>query len=118
MNIFFVHMLMQKFSILKRSIKFWFQRLFRGWDDRETWNLSTSLSVLILPRLKRFKEITIGYPSEFSSMQEWHQNLDFMIEAFEFYASEDHFLCEDVNKIKKAQEGIELFASYYSYLWW
>lgn len=103
---------------LPRNILFFFQRLIRGWDDSETWSLDYSLAKLILPRLKRFREVTICTPVCFDTEKEWKETLDKMIWSFEFLASEDRWSELDGNKFDKAQEGLNLFAEHYMYLWW
>ena len=99
----------------KRDVKFFFQRMTRGWDDSETWNLDTRLAEHILPRLKRFREVTIGCPADIS-WEEWTAALDKMIAAFEWHAADVNE--RDENFYTEAQKGIELFAKYYGYLWW
>ncbi len=101
----------------KRSIRFFFQRLTRGWDDSETWSIDYSVSKLIAPRLKRFKELTCGVPYG-TSETEWHEQLDKMIAAFEFLGSEERWECMDKNKWNEVQEGIDLFSKHYINLWW
>lgn len=105
-----------KDSTDKRARKFFWQRLTRGWDDSETWSLDHSLAKLILPRLKRFKQITIGIPGDMKE-REWNDILDKMIASFEFAASEERWKAtpEDYDKHK---EGLQLFAEYYWALWW
>lgn len=109
-----------KLNISKRDIKFWWQRVVHDFDDSETWSLDVSLAKLILPRLKRFKEITIGIPAD-KNEGEWNNDLDKMIAAFEWYASEKCFDWGDpqLNKNREmADEGIKLFAENYNKLWW
>ena len=48
------------------EIKYFFQRVFRGWDDRETWDLEYEFLKWILPRLKRLKKISIAYPPHYT----------------------------------------------------
>lgn len=96
-----------KFYFIKRSVKYFFQRLFRGWDDSETWNLDQSLSRLILPRLKRYRELYCKSTAE---------TVDKMIYSFEYLASEK---CYEYNpeEDEKVQEGLNLFAEHYRSLW-
>ena len=95
------------------------QRLTRGWDDSETWSLDDSIAKLILPRLRRFKDVSIAYPVELTPEQ-WNSYLDEMIFAFEWFSSEERWEngpdCHE--KYEKAQKGIDLFAIYYSDLRW
>lgn len=101
----------------KRSIRFLYQRLTRGWDDSDTWSLDQPLAKLILPRLRRFNEIRGGHPSSLTE-EEWNTILNKMIAAFEWYASEDRYGADEFENIKKHQEGIDLFAEWYAGLWW
>ncbi len=100
----------------KRDIRFWWQRRTRGWDDGDTFSLDHSLAKVILPRLKRFKEVTIAHPSDMSE-KEWEEKLDKMIAAFEFAGSEERWMAKP-EEYTKHQEGINLFAEYYWALWW
>ena len=100
----------------KRDIRFWWQRRTRGWDDGDTFSLDHSLAKVILPRLKRFKEVTIAHPSDMSET-EWEEKLDKMIAAFEFAAGEERWMAKP-EEYEKHQEGIDLFAEYYWALWW
>jgi hypothetical protein len=99
-----------------RAVKHWWQRRQRGWDDSDTWSLDHSVAKLILPRLKRFREVTIGYPGQMSE-QEWDAILLKMIAAFEFAASEERWSASHT-EYQKHQEGINLFAEYFWHLWW
>jgi len=100
-----------------RSIKFLWQRVSRGWDDSETWNLDARLSEHIVPRLQRFKELTQGYPCEMT-YQEWMDILDKMIFAHTWLASDCTHRDESPETWQKVQEGIQLFGKHYADLWW
>lgn len=102
---------------VKRSVRFFFQRLLRGWDDSETWSLDYSLAKIIAPRLKRFKEVTCGHPAD-STEKQWNEDLDKMIAAFEFLGSEERWSNTDKNKWNEVQEGIDLFSKHFINLWW
>lgn len=110
----------RRYGLWKRSIRFWWQRRTRGWDDRETWNLDISLSEMIVPRLKRFKEVTDCYMGE--NPGEWAANIDKMIRAFElcrdqFELANGHCIHTKEEQAQIA-EGLGLFARYYQALWW
>lgn len=62
--------------LLKRKFKFFFQRLIRGFDDSETWDLADTYYRWLEPRLKRFKEVTFAYPMRCKSMDKWKKELD------------------------------------------
>lgn len=106
---------MNKWGKFKRSCRFFWQRITRGWDDSETWSLDYSLAKLILPRLVRFKQFR---QNTIKDNEEYLADLDKMIAAFEFLGSEERWDCYDKNKWNEVQEGVELFAEHYTSLWW
>lgn len=103
---------------IRQWVKFWWQRRTRGWDDSELWSLDVTLAQHIAPRLRRLKLIQHGYPHDHTPEQ-WAEELDQMIAAFEFIGSEAFwdFGPEYEERAKKAQEGLMLFARYYMALW-
>jgi len=105
-----------KYYPYRREIKFLCQRLVRGWSDDETFSLDYSLAKLILPRLKRFRELTIGVPSGMTP-QEWHHILDQMIDAFEFASGDDYWNATPED-YQQHHQGFDLFAKHYYALWW
>ena len=40
------------------------QNITRGWNDSDCWNLDNTIAEFTLPRLKKLRETTTGYPSE------------------------------------------------------
>lgn len=65
--------------------KYLFQRLYRGFDDRDTWSLDYSLYRWLLPRLKRFKEVNNGfYDKEYDSFEDYQNELQKRIDQLEF----------------------------------
>lgn len=116
------------FTLIDREDERWKeyqqQRLERGFDDSELWSLDSTITSFILPRLKRFKEITCGYPSDISE-QEWNDKLEKMITAFEYLENEDLGLDDTKSGIdrwaareKVINEGLELFIKHYNSLWY
>lgn len=105
-----------KKELLLREARFFFQRLSRGWDDRETWNIDVSWAEFILPRLQRYREVTISHP-ENMSLSEWLDIIDDMIDAFAIFASKDYY---DMTPEQSAiiDKGVALFHKHYRDLWW
>jgi hypothetical protein len=103
----------------KRAMRFWWQRGTRGWDDSETWNLETRLAEHILPRIKRLKELTIAYPDDLQSFEDWQGILDEMIFAFEYH-SKDQMDKMDITEedYRRVENGLMLFAKHYNNLGW
>jgi len=103
--------------VIRRKIKFLYQRLTRGWDDSDTWSLDYTCAKFLIPRLKRFQELNGGYPFEFNNIDEWHQTIDKMIRAFEIVEKDG-----DGDVISKSEEdemelGLKLFHEFFRALW-
>lgn len=99
-----------------KNIKRFIQRRTRGWDDSETWSLDASLAKLILPRLRRFQEVTAGHPSDVTEA-EWNETLNKMIDAFAFIGTDEYYDRSD-EQDALVQAGLKLFAENYTRLWW
>ena len=105
----------------------WKQKyITQGFSDEDTWSLDYTTAKYILPRLKRFKELTNSVPSSIyqedirieNQIEEWKKIIDKMILAFELVIKNgdgDILTDEEYNQI---DEGLKLFAKYYLNLWW
>lgn len=97
------------YSVNGRKEKFTQQLLEQGFHDGDTFDLHIHLTDLILPRLKRYKElakdvIAIDFP------------LDDMIKAFELIQEDKFSWNEEEQKIYN--KGMDAFAKYFTALWW
>ena len=105
----------------KRYDKMFKQLKKHGFCDSETWCLFSVISQFILPRLKKFKEITNGYPSELS-VEKWESILDDMIFAFDWASRADECEIRNSKKTKDSwsryNKGMKLFGKYFMDLWW
>lgn len=116
---------------LKRKIKYFIQRWTRGWDDSELWSLDMTIAKFTIPRLQRFKEITISYPSECGSLEGWYKIIDEIIYALQACAyqwgpEKGKITIEDVvydfgESIEwdwdRVKRGLEYFGKYFRDLW-
>lgn len=68
-----------------RSLRYWWQRRTRGWDDSDLWDLAETTAKFMLPRLRRFVEYHHGYPADLDP-QEWNRILGEMIWLLECHA--------------------------------
>lgn len=100
---------------IRRKVKFFWQRLARGFDDSETWSLEYTFFKWLLPRLKRFREVTCCYPCSLNSLKEWQAELDKAIADLEI-------LQEDGGYGKEYDEAYDRFICWFSGrigdLWW
>jgi len=92
------------------------QRLERGFDDTECWNLDCTFGWFIVPRLKVLRRNHHGYPDELHNDKNWCKVLDEMIWAFDTAAN--HFERTPTEEdYKRIHKGLKLFAKYYCHLW-
>lgn len=96
-----------------------FQRITRGFDDSELWNLYITIAKFISPRLKEFirqTNKTKCVPCTFVSYESWRTVLEKIDEAFEKVANidEDEWGEEEWNEI---EQGIKFFSQYFFNLW-
>jgi hypothetical protein len=101
----------------KREEEFIEQRKQNGFDDSETWSLRDTIGRFILPRLKRFKEVTIAHPGGLKE-EEWDEILDKMIKAFELLTKENGAFMLTEGEYKEFEEGMDLFRKWFLALWW
>lgn len=117
-------------------------------SNKETWNLNYTIAEWILPRLKLYKKLTIGFPpidrkvysktKEFKNItfEDWQNILDEIILGFEqilidpldiaidknldFKNKIDYKICEDIcnKRQEKIERGLDLFKYYFQDLWW
>jgi hypothetical protein len=104
----------------KRYKKYKKQLKKTGFCDSETWAFNTTIATFIIPRLKRFKNITPCYPGRFQKPEEWQVVLDKIIFAFEWHLKQDEAISGDecMDEWKRYNEGMQLFAEYFQALWW
>lgn len=101
-----------------RSARYFWQRRIRGWDDSETWHIPYTTAKLLLPRMKRFKQLRFGHPMGMTE-KEWDDILDKIILAFEICVKTEA-ACDygGDEQEKQYEEGIALFHEYYETIWW
>lgn len=129
-----------------RKIKWFFQKLIRGYSDLEIWSPCYFLSKIISTYLKRFRNQELhGHPSELKNIEEWQKILDEMIWTFENWDRDEEYFhhhgpmvfgepdkkgniplldtgCtmdkKGINKHnKRVEAGFLLFAKYFRHLW-
>lgn len=76
---------------IRRMIKFFFQRRIRGFDDSETWDLGEEFYKWIYPRLKRYAEISQGYPLDCKTHEEWIDTLNYRVKQLESFIDINDF---------------------------
>jgi hypothetical protein len=105
-----------KENTFKNRIKWRFQRIVRGFDDREIHNLDLTLLEFIQPRLALFTEWQVNhgfdYPSDLRP-EEWLEVLQKMDKAFTSWTEEDG----PSEMTASDREGLDLFGRYINHLY-
>ena len=73
------------------------QRIERGFDDTELWNLDKTIAKYVLPRLIEFKKVVNGYPPECENITDWICIIDKMIYSFDHIVNSEKY-DDDLNK--------------------
>jgi len=90
------------------------QRLTRGFDSTELWNLDTTIAKFILPRLVAFRDNQLEMRIV-DENDKWIINLNKMISAFELLTTGEVIFQKSDTKV--IQSGLKSFATYYNALW-
>ena len=98
----------------RREKEFLKQRLDRGFDESETWQLYQTISGFICPRLRAFKIVNQCHPPEMTP-EKWDEIIDKMIKSFELVNKSDFLSEQEADEIR---EGLNLFTEYFFALWW
>lgn len=98
------------------KIKYLIQKIIRGWDDSDTWNLDVTVSKFMLPRLKRYRELGINtIPSDKLTIEDWNRILDEIEWFLEVHAN---FSCPwDEEGMKRYKKAGKYFGKYFGALW-
>ena len=83
------------------------QLVVTTFDD--CYNLDMTLSRIIIPALKKFREVVDSHPDTLT-FEQWKGVLNTMIAGFEE-------TLKDLPDEKKVEKGLHLFSKHYSHLW-
>lgn len=120
-------------DLLKRDLRFWWQRRTRGWDDSDCWNIDATVAEFMIPRLERFKDINQSYPAgmlredmiEQLGIQDpieerlHHEFYTFVIDEIIWYLSciKDYTLIYGEKKTERFTRAEYYFGRYFTTLW-
>lgn len=112
------------FDEIKYQVKWAFQRVFRGYDDRWYWGLNGELDRIIPKCVRHMKENCSGCPVgyyENNDCKEWEDTLEKIARAFEASKEIEDELLYKGKKFEKLykerKEGFQLFVDNYISLW-
>lgn len=94
----------------------------QGFDDTCTWSLDDSIIKFILPRLKRYYEITkdiivMNTKRSNEDTETFEEAILMIIEGFEIQQNDNNFEIDE-EKVAKYLKAWELLAKWNRALWW
>ena len=92
-----IYRLIKFIKNIPKKIKWFFQRGFRGYSDKDIWNIDKWFLNTIIPMLKQLKKEKNGYPI-YMTEQQWDIILDNMIDSFK--ESTDEY-CSEKNEYQE-----------------
>ena len=100
---------------MMNQIKWAWQRVVRGHDDRLFWDMSTYLDPMVLAMAKHIREHGHGYPTGLTK-KKWDKGMDVIIKGFR---PEPDVPSAKAWKIymKDRQKALVLLAYYWDNLW-
>lgn len=108
--------LVGKFRSGVRAVRFAYQRVVRGWDDRAVWSLDHHLAETLGPQLVHMANVAHGWPSGGEwTYETWTAVLRRHGQALIAYAETDSFAPEPV--YEAAREAIRWVAEHFGALW-
>lgn len=102
------------FRDLKYKLRWFLQRLTRGYSDDEVWSFRYAHARWCLKRLRAFRAKMKTHPAELTPEQ-WWDYISTMIEAFEIIERDD---TDEIDReFGGVRRGLQLFADWYLHLW-
>lgn len=111
--------------IIKRSIKYWFQRRIRGWSDDECWNLDISFIKWVNSRFKKYKEqaskiVDLEYHKFTYKRKKYTQLelIDKIIYLTDEYIKKVNLCLSEIDLDPIKNEIFDIFKKIYWTMWW
>jgi len=95
--------------------KFRQQRMERGFDDSETWSLRDTIGNFIIPRLRRYSEIT---KQVIEDQNNHNEKVDLAIRAFELLVRDNGAFNLTNNERSEYDIGMKAYGEIFFDLWW
>jgi len=98
-----------------REVDFIKQRIERGFDDSETWSLRDTIANFIIPRLKRYEEISVDFLERDKKLI---KKINQFQRAMELIARDNGTAIFTKKEWKQVDKGLEAFPYIFMSLWW
>lgn len=99
-----------------KKIKYLYQRITKGYCDKDLWDLDYFIISKVRKPLKEFIKLDRGgYPVGVKSYKEWNKILKKIDKAFDIVYSGEGMNEKNQDVVL---EGMRLFGKYWDSLWW
>lgn len=117
----YAYLLLHPWVIAEESyyrIKWFIQRGYRGFADRDVWDLESYLAGWMPAALRRLENNKVGHPCGMTQ-RGWNTRLRIMREGFEAAKAMDDVagIDESVELQRRVEKGLKMFAAHYLSLW-
>lgn len=102
---------------MSRKIPEYGKRKVDGIPIHRLWDLRSTISKWLLPKLKAFRKVTDGCPGSLTQ-EEWYKILDEMIASLELIRKDDKGDILTKEEWKTVDRGWRLFHKWYWSLWY
>lgn len=104
---------------LKRKVRYFLQRKFRGFDDSELWSLDITFANWAIPRLEQYNNINCGFPpnTTLEQFQNIINEILYGLELFRRRIEDCDNLYEETLIILEFEHSTKLFAEYIREIW-
>lgn len=118
--------MLDKLKLIKRKIKYWFQRRIRGWSDDETWDLNYEFMKWVNSRFKQYKKeaskiVELDFHKFKYKRKEYTQIelIDKIIQLSDYVVEDDWESVQAVQKqLNAVNEIFDIFKTIYWVMWW
>lgn len=97
-------------------VKYAYQRVVRGWDDRLLWDLPGYIEPMIVAQVKNLRENCVGHPHNITE-KKWKKVLDTILKGFVPEPDMGANMKEWKKYMNNKQKALILLAAYWDNLW-
>ena len=103
-------------SLCLDEIKYFFQRGWRGYADKDFWNAEDHISYIICQACATLRVTSKGIPNKYKTMEEWHQVLSEIEHGFTLY-KDNHYEDDPEKWETPLKKSFQLLEENFESLW-
>ena len=103
-------------SLCLDEVKYFFQRGWHGYSDKDFWNAEDHLSYLLSASCEKLRVTGIAHPSKYDNIEDWHRVLTEIQEGFDLYRN-NHYEEDETIWRDKLDHSFQLLHENFESLW-